>query len=135
MTVTVGVLALLLAGVWVVVAGRRGQNLSTWLRRGACALTLVVCLALTPWTFEDAGAAAGYLLGVPLVLSIIVVIADMSGRAVLAVTAVAGVVMLVWALLLALGIGLALLAPALMLLGSTALGLGAARRRDSHDVA
>lgn len=128
MSVVVGILLLLTAVILVTLGTRARVGVPTLLRRAACGLTLALALALTPWTFNDAGAAAGYLLGVPALLSIAIVVADMSGRGVLVVTAVAGVLMLVWALLLALGIGLAFMPSALLLLTSVGLDLGAKRR-------
>ncbi|RMB59899.1 hypothetical protein [Tessaracoccus antarcticus] len=116
MTIVVVLLALLVTVVLLTTGGRRGAGAAGNLRRAACGLTWVVALALTPTTFHDAGAAAGYLLGVPLVISIIVFLRDLSGRSVLVVEATAGLTMLAWSLLLALGIGLAFLPSALLFL-------------------
>lgn len=85
------------------------------LRLLAFAATVGIVVALLPFTVEDSGAAAGYLLGVPLVSAGIALAADLAHRAVGITTAVAALVMLVWALLLGLGIGLWFTIPALML--------------------
>ena len=118
---------MLTAATLVVLGTRANASVGPLLRRAACGLTLAVALALTPGTFDNAGAAAGYLLGVPALLGTAVVIADIAARGVLVVSAVAGGLMLIWALLLALGIGLAFLPSALLLLTSVGQDLRAAR--------
>jgi hypothetical protein len=86
------------------------------LRWAPFALTVAVVAVLTPYTVADSGAAAGYLLGVPLVAAVLPVLADLAGRGVLAAEAVGAAVMTVWGLLLALGIGGYFLPLALLLL-------------------
>ncbi|MGK5742900.1 hypothetical protein [Micromonospora sp. URMC 103] len=81
----------------------------------AFAVTLGIVVALLPFTVEDSGAAATYLLGVPVVAAAGALVADFAGRAVGITTVVAALAMLVWGLLLALGIGLWFVPPALLL--------------------
>lgn len=126
-SITVGVLLLLTAAILVVLVARRSFATAALLRRSACALTLAVVLALTPRTFDAAGAAAGYMLGVPVLLALVILLSDMAGRGVRVVTAVGGVAMLVWSLVFHSTIGLALLPSALLLLGSAGWELRARR--------
>ncbi len=113
---------LLLTAALLVVLGVSGKfSIAPLLRRTACGLTLASTLALVPWTFEDAGAAAGVFLGVPVVLIMAVMITDMSQRDVRLVSVVAAVSLLIWSAILALSVGLAFAPPALLLLTSAGL--------------
>lgn len=85
------------------------------LRWFAVAATVAIAVALLPGTLSDSGGATVYLLGVPLLAAAAVAVADVTGRAVGTVTAVAALAMLVWGLLLGLGYGVYFLLPALIL--------------------
>lgn len=117
-SITVGVLSLLTAAILVVLVARKSFAVAALLRRSGCALTVAVVLALTPDTFEAVGAASGYLLGVPVLLAIVVLFADMAGRGVRVVATVGGGLMLVWSLVFRPELGAALLPSSLLLLGS-----------------
>jgi hypothetical protein len=97
------------------------------LRLLALAATAWITIALLPFTIDDSGAAAGYLLGVPVVVAVGVVVADLAHRAVGITTTVGALVMLVWGLYLGLGIGLWFMIPAL-LLGAAAVASVPSRR-------
>lgn len=129
-TVAGGVVALFIAAAALV--GLRGRGATPgaigrmW-RRVAFAVAAGIAIALLPYTVEDSGAAAGYLLGVPVVAAGCALIADVAHRAVGVTTTIAALVTLVWALLLGLGIGLWFVLPAL-LLGIAAVATPASRR-------
>jgi hypothetical protein len=113
-----GVLALFLAAAAFMYLGRHGATpavVGRVLRLLAFAATVGIAVALLPFTVADSGAAAGYLLGVPVVAAVIALVADLTHRAVGVTTAVAAVTMLAWGLLLGLGIGLWFTLPALIL--------------------
>ncbi len=95
--------------------GKTPRAVGRTLRLLAFAATAGIAVALSPFTIEDSGAAATYLLGVPMVVAASALVADIAGRAVGITTVVAALVMLVWALLLGLGIGLWFAIPALIL--------------------
>ncbi len=97
------------------------------LRLLAVAATVGIAIALLPFTVEDSGGAAGYLLGVPVVAAVVPLLADLAGRAVTVTTALGALVMLAWGLLLGLGIGLWFAIPAL-LLGVAAIAGVSSRR-------
>jgi len=97
------------------------------LRLVALAATAGIAIALLPFTVDDSGAAAGYLLGVPVVVAVVVVVADLTGRAVGVTTAAGALVMLAWGLYLGLGIGPWFLIPA-FLLGAAAIATVPSRR-------
>jgi hypothetical protein len=115
---------LLVVAVVVRLNGRWSEpaTLGRALRWFAVAATVAIAVALLPGTVSDSGGAAGYLLGVPLLAAAAVVLADLTGRAVGVVTAVAALAMLVWGLLLGLGYGAYFLLPALVL-GVAVLGV------------
>ncbi|MEV4412312.1 hypothetical protein [Catellatospora sp. NPDC049609] len=96
------------------------------LRLLALAATAGIAVALLPFTVDDSGAAAAYLLGVPVLAAVCPVVADLAGRAVAVTTTVAALVLLAWGLLLGLGVGLWFLIPALLL--GTAVVAGIASR-------
>lgn len=109
--------ALAIAVVMVVrrpaVPGRR-------LRWAALILTALVAVVLAPYTVADSGTAASYLLGVPVLGAALPVAADGAGRYVTAATVVGASTVGMWAFLLALGIGMAFLPGALLLIGALA---------------
>ncbi|MEW1587884.1 hypothetical protein AB0283_20890 [Micromonospora vinacea] len=90
------------------------------LRWSALAITVLVAAALTPFTVDDSGTAAGYLLGVPVVAAILPVLAQRVGRLALVADLVAALVIAGWGLLLGLGIGGAFLPAAILLVASAA---------------
>ncbi|MEU5934902.1 hypothetical protein [Micromonospora sp. NPDC047187] len=122
---TVGaVVGVLLVGLVVLV--RKPTNTRSVLRWSALAITALVAGALTPFTVDDSGAAATYLLGVPVVAALLPVLAQRAGRLALVVDLVAALVLTGWGLLLGLGIGVAFL-PAVILLIASAAGTWAPR--------
>jgi hypothetical protein len=108
--------------VAVVLVVRRPAEPARRLRWAALILTALVAVVLTPYTVADSGAAASYLLGVPALGAALPVAADLAGRSVTAATAVGAAAIAAWSLLLALGIGLAFLPGALLLVGALAAG-------------
>ena len=102
------------------------------LRLLALAATAGIVIALLPFTVDDSGAAAVYLLGVPVVLAVGALAADLAGRAVASTTAVAALLMLGWGLYLGLGIGLWFVIPALVL-GAAAIASVPSRRATVPD--
>ncbi|MEU7800864.1 hypothetical protein AB0B10_16500 [Micromonospora arborensis] len=128
-TVAGGLVALFIAAAAFVSVRRRGGapgSVGLVLRLLAVAATAWIVVALMPFTIDDSGAAASYLLGVPVVVAVCPLIADLTHRAVGITTAVAALVMLLWALILGLGIGLWFVLPAL-LLGMAAIATTASR--------
>ncbi|MFF0154083.1 hypothetical protein [Micromonospora sp. NPDC005203] len=128
-TIAGGVVALFIAAAaFVSLRGRAPASgaAGLLLRLLALAATAWIVIALAPFTIDDSGAAAGYLLGVPVVAAVCPLIADLAHRAVATTTTVGALVMLVWALLLGLGIGLWFVLPAL-LLGAAAIAAMANR--------
>jgi hypothetical protein len=125
-----GVLALFLAATAFVYLGRHGTTprvVGRVLRLLAFAVTVGIVAALLPFTVEDSGAAAGYLLGVPVAAAVGALVADFAQIAVGTATVVAALVMLAWALILGLGIGLWFTLPALIL-GTAAIATMSSRR-------
>jgi hypothetical protein len=100
------------------------------LRWAALILTALVAVVLAPYTVADSGAAASYLLGVPVLAAALPAAADGAGRYVTAATVVGAATVGIWAFLLALGIGMAFLPGALLLVGALAAdrASGVARR-------
>ncbi|MGC4811109.1 hypothetical protein ACLQ29_11340 [Micromonospora sp. DT228] len=128
-TIVGGLVALFVVAAAIVSLRRRGttpDSVGQLLRLLAVAATAWIVVALVPFTIEDSGAAAFYLLGVPVVAVICPLIADLAHRAVATTTTVGALVMLAWALLLGLGIGLRFALPAL-LLGAAAIATMASR--------
>ncbi|MFY1616940.1 hypothetical protein [Micromonospora sp. WMMD736] len=103
------------AVVGVLVVVRRPVDARRVLRWSALAITVLVAAALTPFTVDDSGPAASYLLGVPVVAATMPVLAQRFGRLGGVVDLVAALVIAAWGLLLGLGIGGAFL-PATVLL-------------------
>ncbi|MET7671667.1 hypothetical protein [Micromonospora luteifusca] len=117
-TIAGGLVALFIAAAAFVSLRGRGAtpgSVGLLLRLLAIAVTAGIVVALLPFTIDDSGAAASYLLGVPVVAAVCPLIADLTHRAVGITTTVAALVMLVWALILGLGIGLWFVLPALLL--------------------
>jgi hypothetical protein len=125
-----GVLALFLAAAALVYLRGHGGTpgvVGRALRLLAFAATVGIVVALLPFTVEDSGGAAVYLLGVPLLAAVLALVADLTGRAVGVTTTVAALVMLGWGLLLGLGIGMWFTLPALIL-GIAAIATLSSRR-------
>ncbi|MGC4879014.1 hypothetical protein ACLQ26_22475 [Micromonospora sp. DT43] len=122
---TIGaVVAVLLVGVVVLV--RKPDDARPVLRLSALGITVLVAAVLTPYTVDDSGAAAGYLLGVPVVAALLPLLAQRIGRLAVVADLAAALVITGWGLLLGLGIGGAFL-PAVVLLFASAVSTGAAR--------
>jgi hypothetical protein len=92
---------------------RSGDRVSSVLLRLALAVSVVVALAFIGPGVADSGGFAVLLLGVPVAASAVAVLAERF-RYGAVVTWVMAVVQVVWALLLGLGVGLALLPAALV---------------------
>ncbi|MCG5469004.1 hypothetical protein LADH09A_002905 [Micromonospora sp. LAH09] len=123
--VTVGaIVAVLLVGVVVLV--RRPADARRVVRWSALVITVLVAAALTPWTVDDSGAAASYLLGVPVLAATLPVLAQRIGRLTGVADVVAALVIAAWGLLLGLGIGGAFL-PVAVLLVAGAVAIRAPR--------
>ncbi|MGV9214967.1 hypothetical protein ACTFTM_24150 [Micromonospora sp. RB23] len=115
--VTVGaVVGVLLVGVGVVV--RKPVDARRVLRWSALTITVLVAAALTPFTVDDSGPAASYLLGVPVVAALLPALAQRFGRLGGVVDLAAALVIGGWGLLLGLGIGGAFLPAAVLLVAS-----------------
>ncbi|MFC4019887.1 hypothetical protein ACFOW4_18350 [Micromonospora sp. GCM10011542] len=113
----------------VAVAVRRPPSATRWLRRAALVITVLVAGVLTPYTVADSGAAAWYLLGVPVVVAALPVAADQIGIGRLAADVIGALAMTGWALLLGLGIGPALFPSALLMIVVVALDVAHQGRR------
>ncbi|MBF9130445.1 hypothetical protein I0C86_15975 [Plantactinospora sp. S1510] len=125
---TLGALVAVLA-VGVLVAIRKPADGQRFVRWSGLGITALVAATLAPFTIEDAGAAASYLLGVPVIAAALPLLAQrLPGRAGF-VDLVAGAVIGGWGLLLALGgIGVAFLPPALLFVAAAAQALVPDRR-------
>ncbi|MCG5444035.1 hypothetical protein NIE79_002179 [Micromonospora sp. NIE79] len=122
---TVGaIVGVLLVGLVVLV--RKPANTRSVLRWSALAITALVAAVLAPFTVDDSGTAASYLLGVPVVAALLPVLAQRVGRLTTVADLVAALVLTGWGLLLGLGIGVAFL-PAVILLVASAAGTWAPR--------
>ncbi|MER7589771.1 hypothetical protein ABTW72_19780 [Micromonospora sp. NPDC127501] len=118
------IVGVLLVGLVVLV--RKPANTRSVLRWSALAITALVAAVLVPFTVDDSGAAASYLLGVPVVAALLPVLAQWVGRLTVVADLVAALVLTGWGLLLGLGIGVAFL-PAVILLIASAAGTWAPR--------
>ncbi|WP_433318494.1 hypothetical protein ACQP0U_12350 [Micromonospora sp. CA-269861] len=123
-TIVGAIVGVLLVGLVVLV--RKPADTRSVLRWSALAITVLVAAALTPFTVDDSGAAASFLLGVPVVAVMLPVLAQRVGRLTLVADLVAALVITGWGLLLGLGIGFAFL-PAAILLIASAVGTRAPR--------
>ncbi|MET7376251.1 hypothetical protein [Micromonospora arida] len=112
--------------VGLVVLVRKPANTRSVLRWSALAITALVAAVLVPFTVDDSGAAASYLLGVPVVAALLPVLAQWVGRLTVVADLMAALILTGWGLLLGLGIGVAFL-PAVILLIASAAGTGAPR--------
>ncbi|MEU8154608.1 hypothetical protein AB0B94_13165 [Micromonospora sp. NPDC048986] len=122
---TVGaIVGVVLTGLVVLV--RKPTNTRSVLRWSALAITALVAAVLVPFTVDDSGTAASYLLGVPVVAALLPVVAQRVGRLTVVADVVAALVLTGWGLLLGLGIGVAFL-PAVILLIASAAGTRAPR--------
>ncbi len=123
MLVTIVAAVALLVVVAVIVtrrvAGPAGQQWLRWLPWLALAAAVMAAIVLGPATVRDSGWFATVLLGVPVVLAALPPVWDLTvGRAGNIVAWLAAVLALGWAVLLALGFGLALLPAALLMLAA-----------------
>ena len=114
--VTVGVLA----GVagFIMIFGRRSgpRAVGSVLRWLAFALTLAISVVIFAAVIDDTDLGfMTFLMSVPLVTAGVPLVFDLTGRATAGVTAVCAALMLACGVVLALGIGLYYLAPALLL--------------------
>ena len=134
-TIVGGVLALFIAAAAFVYWSKNAAApdvVGRVLRLLAFAATVGIAIALLPFTVEDSGAAATYLLGVPVVAAVSALIADLTRRAVAITTTIAALVTLAWGLLLGLGIGLWFVLAAL-LLAIAAIATISSRRATATD--
>jgi len=116
--------------IGVVLSMRRPAEAGRMLRRAAPVLTVLVAALLTPYAVADSGAAAAYLLGVPVAGALVPVVAERARVAWQPVAdAVGAVVITVWALLLALGIGMVFLPSALLLFAALPTSMSTRGRR------
>lgn len=112
--------------VGLVVLVRKPANTRSVLRWSALAITALVAAVLVPFTVDDSGTAASYLLGVPVVAALLPVLAQWVGRLTVVADLMAALILTGWGLLLGLGIGVAFL-PAVILLIASAAGTWAPR--------
>ena len=117
------IVGVLLVGLVVLV--RKPADTRSVLRWSALAITALVAAVLVPFTVDDSGTAASYLLGVPVVAALLPVLAQWVGRLTVVADLMAALILTGWGLLLGLGIGVAFL-PAVILLIASAAGTGAA---------
>jgi hypothetical protein len=100
-------------------AGPAARRWSRWLRWAALGAALVAAAALAPAAARDSGRFAAVLLGVPVVLAALPVGWDLvTGRPQAAIDWPAAILAMGWAVLLALGIGLAFVPAALLQLAA-----------------
>lgn len=113
-TVTLTALGVLVVtSVWVGV--RKPANATRVVRWIALALLAAEAVVLIPYTVADSGAAASYLLGVPVLGALLAVVADLVGRAVVMAELIAALVVTAWAVLLMVGFGIIFLPAAVLL--------------------
>ncbi|MEU4678979.1 hypothetical protein [Micromonospora sp. NPDC023737] len=106
--VTLGALAAV-AAVGLLLLIRRPAAAQRLIRLAGLVITVLVAAVLTPWTVQDSGAAAGYLLGVPVLAATVPLLAKRSARSAGIADLIAAAVICGWGLLLALGIGVVFL--------------------------
>ncbi len=102
-------------------------------RPAGVAIVVLTAGLLAPFTVQDSGPAAVYLLGVPVVAALLPVLAQRVGVAARAVDLLAGVVIAAWGLLLGLGIGAAFLPAAFLYLASAVALPGPGRAPAGHE--
>lgn len=98
---------------------RRGTTASA-LRWLAGAVTVGLAISFFPTAWDDSGAFAFVLVGVPVLAAALALSAVPAGRAT-ALTWIAAVVMLGWSLITALGLGIYFLVPSLLLFLAAAM--------------
>jgi hypothetical protein len=119
-------LAIIAAGILAATAHGtyRPGRIARWIAFG---LVVGIAIALSLPAYDDSGWFAFMLLGIPLVDSVLALIADYVGRWVAGVTWIAALILIAWSLVTALGAGFYFLAPGLVML--VAAVLSAPRRR------
>jgi hypothetical protein len=120
---TVGALVGVVAVVAVLLIGRPADGRRIVRFAGAAIVVLTAGL-LAPFTVQDSGSAATYLLGVPVVAALLPVLAQWLGVAARVADLFAGVVIGGWGLLLGLGIGPAFWPAAFLYLASAVVAPG-----------
>jgi hypothetical protein len=132
MLVVLVIAASVLLTVAGMLAGRTGgpaaRRWSRWLRWAALGAAVFAAAVLAPAAARDSGSFAAVLLGVPIVLAALPLGWHLvTGRPQAAIDWLAAIVAMGWAILLALGIGLALFPAALLQLAGAATASGADR--------
>jgi hypothetical protein len=122
----------LLVTVAGVAAGRTfgptARRWSRWLRWAALGAAVAAAAVLAPAAARDSGRFAAVLLGVPVVLAALPLVWDLvTGRPQAAIDWPAAILSMGWAVLLALGIGLAFVPAALLQLAAAATASAADR--------
>src|SRR5262245_29199777 len=96
-------------------SGLRARRWSRWLRWAALGAAAVAAAMVAPATARDSGRFAAVLLGVPVVLAALPAVWDLiTGQPQAAIDWSAAILAIGWAVLLALGIGLAFVPAALL---------------------
>jgi hypothetical protein len=102
-------------------AGPAARRWSRWLRQAALGAAVVAAAMLAPAVARDSGSFAAVLLGAPVVLAALPVGWDLiTGRPQAAIDWLTAMLAMGWAVLLALGIGLAFVPAALLQLAAAA---------------
>jgi hypothetical protein len=132
MLVVLVIAASVLVTVAGMLAGRTGgpaaRRWSRWLRWAALGAAVFAAAVLAPAAARDSGSFAAVLLGVPVVLAAFPVGWHLvTGRPQAAIDWLAAILAMGWAVLLALGIGLAFVPAALLQLAAAATGSAADR--------
>ena len=132
--VVVGFLIVMAAGI---VAGRAGgpaaRRWADWLRWVALVAAAVAAVVLAPAVARDSGWFAIVLLGVPIVLAALPVGLNwITGRARSGIDWLAAILAMAWAVLLALGIGVAFLPAALLQFAAAAAATATASGRTAR---
>ena len=103
------------------IGGAAARRWADWLQWAGLAAAAVAALTLAPVAADDSGWFAAVLLGVPVLLAALPVGFDLiTGRAWSGLAWLAAILTMAWAVLLALGIGAALLPAGLLQLASAA---------------
>jgi hypothetical protein len=113
--------------------GQAARRWAAWLRWGALAAAGAAAITLGPLVGRDSGWFAIVLLGVPVVLAALpVALFQITGRTWSGIAWLAAIAAMAWAVLLALGIGLAFLPAALLQLAAAAAGTTSSRTGGPH---
>jgi hypothetical protein len=124
LVITASLLATIVGIAAARTAGPAACRWSRWLRWAALGAAVVTAAALAPLVVADSGSFAAVLLGVPVVLAALPLGWDLfTGRPHGAIDWPAAVLAMGWAVLLALGIGLAFVPAALLQLAAAATAL------------